>query len=147
MNLTRKSFLGLAGAAAMALGAGGAAQAQEVTLSLHQFLPRQANVPRLILDKWIADVQEASGGRIAVDHFPSMQLGGRFPEMTMHARWLMQAAPDDATLLRFAIQAGIWGDEPELAEEAYARLAAADPRQAEAARRFIDNAPPAPPRR
>ncbi|MEM6760820.1 MAG: TRAP transporter substrate-binding protein [Pseudomonadota bacterium] len=81
MNLTRKSFLGLAGAAAMALGAGGAAQAQEVTLSLHQFLPRQANVPRLILDKWIADVQEASGGRIAVDHFPSMQLGGRPPEL------------------------------------------------------------------
>ncbi|MEL6278687.1 MAG: trypsin-like peptidase domain-containing protein [Pseudomonadota bacterium] len=77
----------------------------------------------------------------------SMQLGGRFPDMTMHARWLMQAAPDDPTLLRFAIQAGIWGDEPELAEEAYARLAAADPRQAEAARRFIDNAPPAPPRR
>ncbi|MEL7091297.1 MAG: TRAP transporter substrate-binding protein [Pseudomonadota bacterium] len=81
MNLTRKSFLGLAGAAAMALGLGAPAQAQEVTLSLHQFLPRQANVPSLILDKWIADVQEASGGRIAVDHFPSMQLGGRPPEL------------------------------------------------------------------
>ncbi len=77
----------------------------------------------------------------------SLQLGGRFEEMTGHARWLMGMAPEDPQALRFAIQAGVWGKAPELAEEAYRALRKADPRQAEAARRFIDTAPPAPRRR
>lgn len=81
MTITRKSFLNLAGAAAFAMGFGGAAQAQEVTLSLHQFLPAQANVPKLILDVWADNVEAASDGRIKIDRFPSMQLGGRPPEL------------------------------------------------------------------
>jgi len=81
MSFTRKSFLHMVGAAALAMGVGGAAQAQEVTLSLHQFLPAQANVPKLILDVWADNVEAASDGRIKIDRFPSMQLGGRPPEL------------------------------------------------------------------
>jgi len=81
MSLTRKSFLNLAGAAALAIGSGTAALAQEVTLNLHQFLPAQANVPKLVLDVWADNVEEASGGRIKIDRYPSMQLGGRPPEL------------------------------------------------------------------
>ena len=40
MTLSRKTFLGLASAAALSLGLGASSvAAQEVTLSLHQFLP------------------------------------------------------------------------------------------------------------
>ena len=77
----------------------------------------------------------------------ALQLSARFEEMTGHARWLMERAMDDPQSLRFAIQSGVWGNQPELAEEAYQALLKADPRQAQAARRFIDNAPPAPPAR
>ena len=77
----------------------------------------------------------------------SLQLAARFEDMTEHARWLMEAAPDDPQALRFSIQSGVWGNDPELAEEGYQALLKADPRQAQAARRFIDNAPPAPARR
>ena len=77
----------------------------------------------------------------------SLQLAGRFVEMTGHARRVMRMAPGDPQVLRFAIQSGVWGNAPELAEEAYRALLKADPRQARAARRFIDNAPPAPRRR
>ena len=77
----------------------------------------------------------------------SLQLAGRFAEMTGHARRAMELAPRDPQGLRFAIQSGVWGNAPELAEEAYRALLEADPRQARAARRFIDNAPPAPARR
>lgn len=79
----RRSFMGLVGAAALALGLTGApsAQAQEVTLTLHQFLPAQANVPKLVLDVWADNIEEASDGRIKIDRFPSMQLGGRPPEL------------------------------------------------------------------
>jgi len=77
----------------------------------------------------------------------SLQLGARFQDMTEHARWLMGMAPDDPQALRFAIQSGVWGGAPELAEDAYLLLLEADPRQAQAARRFIESAPPAPVRR
>jgi len=70
----------LAGAVIAAFGMSGAL-AQDVTLKLHQFLPAQANVPRLILDVWADQVEAASEGRIEIDRFPSMQLGGAPPEL------------------------------------------------------------------
>ncbi len=69
------------GALAVAVMTTTSAVSQEVTLKLHQFLPAQANVPKLILDVWADNVEEASGGRIKIDRFPSMQLGGRPPEL------------------------------------------------------------------
>lgn len=80
----RRTVLGFAGGAAAALALGvsaTAALAQEVTLKLHQFLPAQANVPKLVLDVWADNVEAASDGRIKVDRFPSMQLGGTPPEL------------------------------------------------------------------
>ncbi|NSY37479.1 TRAP transporter substrate-binding protein [Leisingera sp. ANG59] len=78
---TRRKLLGAAGAAALAMFGSMPAFAQEVTLKLHQFLPAQANVPKLILDVWADNVEESSGGRIKIDRFPSMQLGGKPPEL------------------------------------------------------------------
>ncbi|MBE1285452.1 MAG: C4-dicarboxylate ABC transporter [Rhodobacteraceae bacterium] len=78
---TRRMLLGAFGAAAMAAMGASSALAQEVTLKLHQFLPAQANVPKLILDPWADSVEEASGGRIKIDRYPSMQLGGKPPEL------------------------------------------------------------------
>lgn len=71
------TFAATALAALMALPAA----AQEVTLRMHQFLPAQANVPRLILDVCADKIEEDSGGRIEIERFPSMQLGGRPPEL------------------------------------------------------------------
>jgi TRAP-type C4-dicarboxylate transport system substrate-binding protein len=83
--MKRRTILGLAGGGAMAaLVSGlafGTAMAQEVTLRLHQFLPAQANVPKLVLDVWADNVERDSNGRIKVERFPSMQLGGTPPEL------------------------------------------------------------------
>ncbi len=69
--------------AAVLLGAFTAAPAaaQDVTLKLHQFLPAQANVPAKILDVWADNVEAASNGRIVIERYPSMQLGGAPPEL------------------------------------------------------------------
>ncbi|MEM5583210.1 TRAP transporter substrate-binding protein [Roseibium sp. AS2] len=64
----------LAGASAPALAA-------DVTLRLHQMLPPQASVPKNILEPWMARLKEESGGRIEVQHYPAMQLGGKPPEL------------------------------------------------------------------
>jgi len=76
-----KPFRRFAIAAITALSVAAPALAQEVTLKLHQFLPPQANVPKLILEPWAERVEAASGGRIRIDLFPSMQLGGKPPEL------------------------------------------------------------------
>lgn len=80
MKLSRRLF-GLGAAAVVSSTVAFGAMAQEVTLKMHQFLPPQANVPKLILDVWADNVEKASDGRIKVNHFPSMQLGGKPPEL------------------------------------------------------------------
>ncbi len=81
----RRSILGFVGGAALAAMTTGltatTALAQDVTLKMHQFLPPQANVPKLVLDVWADNVEESSGGRIKIDRYPSMQLGGKPPEL------------------------------------------------------------------
>jgi len=81
MTPKRRTILGLA-CAILAAGLGvTSAVAAEVTLRLHQFLPAQANVPNHILRPWMEKVMKDSGGRIEIQHFPSMQMGGKPPEL------------------------------------------------------------------
>jgi TRAP-type C4-dicarboxylate transport system substrate-binding protein len=81
----RRMLLGAAGAAIMLAMGATSAFAQDVTLKLHQFLPAQSAVPSLILDVWADKVEADSGGRIKIDRFPSMQLGGTPPELVDQA--------------------------------------------------------------
>ncbi len=76
-----KSVLRPLAVALIATVASSGALAQEVTLKMHQFLPAQANVPAKVLDVWADTVEAASEGRIKIDRFPSMQLGGTPPEL------------------------------------------------------------------
>ncbi len=85
--MKKRNFIKSAIAGAFAAATiGGAATAQEVTLRLHQFLPPPAPVPAQILKPWAAGVEEASGGRIKIEHFDAMALGGRPPELMDQAR-------------------------------------------------------------
>lgn len=80
MNDMKKTWSRLGAAALAAMFASGA-YAQDVTLKLHQFLPPQATVPAQVLDVWADKVEAESDGRIKVDRFPAMQLGGTPPEL------------------------------------------------------------------
>ncbi|WP_372886245.1 TRAP transporter substrate-binding protein [Shimia sp.] len=75
-----KTLLGFVGGAALAL-AGTGALAAEYTFNLQSFLPAQATIPSKIIDVWADEVEEASGGRIEIKRFASMQLGGKPPEL------------------------------------------------------------------
>ena len=50
--------------------------AQEVTLRFQHFLSPNASTPVYFLEPWAEKVQQESGGRIEVQLYPSMQLGG-----------------------------------------------------------------------
>lgn len=85
--MKRRNFVKSAVLATVAaLGVSSAAYAQDVTLRLHQFLPPPAPVPAQILKPWAQGVEEASGGRIKIEHFDAMSLGGRPPELMDQAR-------------------------------------------------------------
>lgn len=86
MTIQRR-HLALLGAAA--LGAPHlvrSAQAQETTLRLHHFLPAVSNVHRHFLMPWAQKIQQESGGKLRIQIFPSMQLGGAPPQLFDQAR-------------------------------------------------------------
>lgn len=88
--MKRRTLLSLAASTALSIGLTAAATlpaaAQEVTLRLHQFLPPVATVPKQILVPWAESITEASDGRIVIEHFDGMSLGGRPPELMDQAQ-------------------------------------------------------------
>ncbi|PHR25714.1 MAG: C4-dicarboxylate ABC transporter [Hoeflea sp.] len=85
--MLRRNFIYSLVAGAFALSAApDAATAQEVTLRLHQFLPPVATVPKHILKPWGERLAEASGGKLKVEHFDGMSLGGRPSDLMDQAR-------------------------------------------------------------
>ena len=55
--------------------------AADVTLRVHHFLPPQANIPKYAIQAWADKVEKDSDGRIDVEVFPAMQLGGKPPAL------------------------------------------------------------------
>ncbi|MCK0138697.1 TRAP transporter substrate-binding protein [Aliiroseovarius sp. F47248L] len=74
MKFTMKTaFIG-----AVALGVtAGASFAQEVTLRCQHFLPPKGSTPLYFMTPWAEKVEKESGGRIKVELYPAMQLGGK----------------------------------------------------------------------
>jgi TRAP-type C4-dicarboxylate transport system substrate-binding protein len=77
MSIKRRTALGLGLALTLAGFGVAPALAQEVTLKMHYFLPAQAPVPARVLDVWAKKVEAESNGRIKIEQYPAMQLGGR----------------------------------------------------------------------
>jgi len=74
------------GAAALTLAAGAGAQAQEHVFKLHHMLGAQAPVQTRMLEPWARAVEENSGGRVRIEIYPAMSLGGRPPELVQQVR-------------------------------------------------------------
>ncbi|QCB46115.1 TRAP transporter substrate-binding protein [Hydrogenophaga sp. PAMC20947] len=84
--MNRRGTLMALGLAASSLF-GGAAMAQEVvTLRLHQFLPGQATIPAKAIAPWAKKVETESGGKIKIQMYNTMQLGGTPPQLFDQAR-------------------------------------------------------------
>jgi TRAP-type C4-dicarboxylate transport system substrate-binding protein len=83
MTVGRRHFLtlGTAALAAPTLLRHAAAQQPPVVLKLHHFLSPVAYAHTRILTPWAKGIEKDSGGRIRIDLFPSMQLGGTPPQL------------------------------------------------------------------
>ena len=61
-------------------------RAQEVTLRVHTFMPPVANPVKHFLQPWAEKVTKELNGRMKVQVFPAMQLGGSAPQLLQQAR-------------------------------------------------------------
>lgn len=78
---------GIAFAAALSLG--GIAQADkkpEYVFKLHHFLPPPAPGHAKLAKPWAERVEKASGGRIKIELYPAMQLGGKPPQLIQQVK-------------------------------------------------------------
>jgi TRAP-type C4-dicarboxylate transport system substrate-binding protein len=78
---------GIAAAVAIAAVAGLAASAQaQTTLRMQTFIPPVANPGKTFLIPWAKKIGEASGGKLKVQPFWTMQLGGKAPQLLDQVR-------------------------------------------------------------
>jgi TRAP-type C4-dicarboxylate transport system substrate-binding protein len=87
-SYARRTFLTSAGAAlaAPALARFAAAQVPQVVLKLHHFLAPTSNAQVRFLTPWAHRVEKESGGRIRIELYPNMHLGGTAAQLYDQAR-------------------------------------------------------------
>jgi TRAP-type transport system periplasmic protein len=83
MKMTRRQLVAASGAtlASPFVSRLGHAQGATLTFKLHHFLPPVSNGHAKMLAPWAKQVETDSQGRIKIDIFPSMQLGGTPPQL------------------------------------------------------------------
>jgi TRAP-type C4-dicarboxylate transport system substrate-binding protein len=82
-----KFTVALAGAAIGIWAAlAGPAAAQEFTFKLHHLLPPVSSAHKNMLVPWANKVMKESNGRIKIDIYPAMQLGGKPPQLIDQVR-------------------------------------------------------------
>jgi TRAP-type C4-dicarboxylate transport system substrate-binding protein len=77
---------GLLTAGAALLMTASTAGAQDVTLTVHHFLGPKSPAHAKFIQPWAERVQEQSNGRIKIEIFPSMSMGGKPPELYRQVR-------------------------------------------------------------
>lgn len=75
----------IAGSIAL-LAMSAAAAAAEFEFKLHHFLGPKSPAQTKMLEPWAKSIEDASGGRIKIDIYPSMSLGGAPPELVSQVR-------------------------------------------------------------
>jgi TRAP-type C4-dicarboxylate transport system substrate-binding protein len=89
MTISRRGLMAAAGgliAAPAILRASGAKAQAAVTLRMHHFLPAASNAHARLIAPWAKSVEAATEGKLRIQVFPSMQLGGTPGQLYDQAR-------------------------------------------------------------
>jgi len=78
--------IGAAVSGALLASASGAALAQQHAFKLHHFLGPKSPAHAQMLAPWAERIEKASGGKVKIELFPSMSLGGKPPQLINQVR-------------------------------------------------------------
>lgn len=81
MKITKPGVLAGAVSGLALLGAAQAASAQDYTLRVHHFVGPTSVQQTVVMEPWAEAVMKDSNGRIKVEIYPAMQLGGTPPQL------------------------------------------------------------------
>jgi TRAP-type C4-dicarboxylate transport system substrate-binding protein len=81
----RTRFLAVMAAVGVVITSG-AASASEFTFKLHHLLSGKAPAHTKMLEPWAKQVEKNSNGKVKIEIYPAMTLGGRPPELIQQAR-------------------------------------------------------------
>jgi TRAP-type C4-dicarboxylate transport system substrate-binding protein len=81
----RRFLSSLTSVVALAVFSSGAL-AQQITLKLHHFLGPKSPAQVKMLEPWAQRIEKATGGKVKIDIYPSMTLGGKPPQLINQAR-------------------------------------------------------------
>jgi TRAP-type C4-dicarboxylate transport system substrate-binding protein len=84
--MNRRQFSKAMAAATATFAVPHIARAAPITLRLHHFVPAQSNQQKYWFEPWAKTLDQATGGQLKVEIYPSMQLGGRQPQLYDQAR-------------------------------------------------------------
>lgn len=76
------TFAAVAALAALSSGA----NAQQITLKLHHLLGPKSPAQVMMLAPWAQRVEKATGGKVKIEIYPSMSLGGKPPQLINQVR-------------------------------------------------------------
>ncbi len=65
---------------------GGTAAAQDITLKLHHLLGPKSPAHTQMLVPWAERIEKATGGKVKIEIYPAMSLGGKPPQLVRQAR-------------------------------------------------------------
>lgn len=68
------------------LATGGASAAEPIKLKLHHLLGAKSNAQVDMLLPWVERVEKAAGGKVKIEIFPAMSLGGKPPQLIRQVR-------------------------------------------------------------
>lgn len=80
------NFVVAAAAISAAAALSAPAQSQTVTLRMHTFIPPVANPGKTFLIPWAEKIEKDSGGKLKVQPYWAMQLGGKAPQLLDQVR-------------------------------------------------------------
>lgn len=95
-----------------------------------------------LFEESLAQDPQTLNGRLGL--VITYHLALRYEEELPHLRFLLSYLPEDLQVLRFALQAGVWGGDLEMARAALETLQRVNPNMAVPAKRFFENPPPRP---
>ena len=82
----KSAAVGVLALGALSASSGIAAAAETITLKLHHLLPPVSHAHKNMLVPWADKVMAESKGRLKIEIYPSMQLGGSPPQLADQAR-------------------------------------------------------------